>query len=60
MGDREEGARPSHEVKLIDSNGRWTGEDVRESVRRYGREDVANTIRWALRGWNPFEKGPLE
>jgi hypothetical protein len=47
------------EVNLIDKNGRWTGDDVRESVRRYGREDVEHTIRWALRGWNPFEKGPL-
>jgi hypothetical protein len=48
------------EVNLIDRNGRWTGADVRESVRRYGREDVEHTIRWALRGWNPFEQGPLE
>jgi hypothetical protein len=48
------------EVHLIDSNGFWTGEDVRESVRRYGREDVEHTIRWALRGWNPFEEGPRE
>jgi hypothetical protein len=47
------------EVNLIDGNGRWTGEDVRESVRRRGREDAAHIIRWALRGWNPFEKGPL-
>lgn len=47
-------------VQLIDSNGRWTGEDVRESVRRYGAEDVAHAIRWALRGWNPFEEGPFE
>jgi hypothetical protein len=48
------------EVHLIDSNGWWTGEDVRESVRRYGAEDVAHAIRWALRGWNPFEEGALE
>jgi hypothetical protein len=48
------------EVNLIDRNGRWTGEDVRESIRRYGREDVEHTIKWALRGWNPFETGPLE
>jgi hypothetical protein len=48
------------EVNLIDQNGRWTGEDVRESVRRYGAEDVAHAIRWALRGWNPVEEGPLE
>jgi hypothetical protein len=48
------------EVHLIDSNGFWTGEDVRKSVRRYGQEDVEHTIRWALRGWNPFEEGPLE
>jgi hypothetical protein len=47
------------DVNLIDSNGRWTGKDVRDSVRRYGAEDVAHTIRWALRGWNPFETGPL-
>jgi hypothetical protein len=47
------------EVDLINSAGRWTGSDVRQSVRRYGREDVAHVIAWALRGWNPFEKGPL-
>jgi hypothetical protein len=45
------------ETNLIDSNGRWTGDDVRKSVRRYGHEDVEHVIRWALRGWNPFEKG---
>jgi hypothetical protein len=47
------------ETNLIDEKGWWTGEDVRPSVRRYGREDVEHTIRWALRGWNPFETGPL-
>jgi hypothetical protein len=48
------------ETSLIDSNGRWTGADVRESLRRLGAEDVAHAITWALRGWNPFEKGPLQ
>jgi hypothetical protein len=48
------------EVHLIDSNGWWTGEDVRESVRRYGAEGVAHAIRWALRGLNPVEEGALE
>jgi hypothetical protein len=33
------------ETNLIDSNGRWTGDDVRKSVRRYGREDVEHVIR---------------
>jgi len=33
---------------------------VAEHVRRYGAQDVAHVIRWALRGWNPFEKGPLQ
>jgi hypothetical protein len=47
------------ETNLIDSNGRWTGDDVRKSVIRYGREDVEHVICWALRGWSPFEKGPL-
>jgi hypothetical protein len=45
---------------LIDARGRWTGSDVAEDVRRHGREDVAHVITWALRGWNPFEKGPLK
>lgn len=45
---------------LIDRNGRWTGADVRKSARRFGRVDVAHVITWALRGWNPFEKGPLK
>jgi hypothetical protein len=44
---------------LIDARGRWITDDVRESARRYGAEDIAHAIRWALRGWNPFEKGPL-
>jgi hypothetical protein len=48
------------EVNLIDARGFWTGQDVRQSVRRYGAEDVTHTITWALRGWNPFEKGPLK
>jgi hypothetical protein len=48
------------EVNLIDKHGRWTGSDVRETVRRHGAEDVAHVIGWALRGWNPFEKGPLK
>jgi len=48
------------DTDLIDGRGRWTGADVAERVRRYGAEDVAHVIRWALRGWNPFEKGPLQ
>jgi hypothetical protein len=48
------------DVNLIAKNGRWTGTDVRESIRRYGAEDVSHAITWALRGWNPFEKGPLK
>jgi hypothetical protein len=48
------------EVGLIDKRGRWTGSDVRESIRHYGREDVAHVIAWALRGMNPFERGPLK
>jgi hypothetical protein len=47
------------ETNLIDAAGRWTGEDLREDRRRYGREDVAHVIGWAVRGWNPFETGPL-
>jgi hypothetical protein len=48
------------EVNLIDKHGRWTGSDVWEGVRRHGAEDVAHVVAWALRGWNPFEKGPLK
>jgi hypothetical protein len=47
------------DTDLIHGRGRWTGADVAEHVRRYGAEDVAHVIGWALRGWNPFEKGPL-
>ncbi len=46
-------------TNLIDKNGRWTGDDVRRNVRRFGAEDVAHVITWALRGWNAFEIGPL-
>src|SRR5262245_28210714 len=48
------------DADLIDRRGRWTGADVAEHVRRCGAEDVTHVIRWALRGWNPFEKGPLK
>ena len=48
------------EVNLIDQHGRWTGSDVREYVRRFGAEDVDHVLRWALRGWNPFEEGRLK
>ena len=48
------------EANLINSNGQWTGNDVRKCRRRYGRKDVAHVLSWASRGWNPFEKGPLE
>jgi len=47
------------DVNPIDRRGYWTGEDVRPSIRRFGRDDVSHEITWALRGWNPFEKGPL-
>jgi hypothetical protein len=47
------------EVNLIDTRGRWTGSDVRKSVRPFGAEDVSHAIAWALRGLNPFETGPL-
>jgi hypothetical protein len=47
----------AREADLIDKHGRWTGKDVGESVRRFGREDVSHALHWAQRGWNPFEKG---
>jgi hypothetical protein len=46
-------------TNLIDATGCWTGSDVAEHRRHYGREDTAHVIRWALRGWNPFEQGSL-
>jgi hypothetical protein len=52
------------QVGLIDARGCWTGPDrataVAQHVRRHGAEDLAHVITWALRGWNPFETGPLE
>jgi hypothetical protein len=48
------------ETNLIDRRGRWTGDDVRKYVRRHGAEEVAHVINWALRGWSPFETGPLK
>src|SRR5262249_60057557 len=48
------------DTDLIDGRGQWTGVDVAEHLRRYGAEDVAHVIHWALRGWNPFDKGPLK
>src|SRR5262249_16065006 len=48
------------DTDLIDGRGRWTGADVADHVRGCGAEDIAHVIRWALRGWNPFEKWPLQ
>jgi hypothetical protein len=53
-------ARLAVEVGLIDAKGWWTGEDVREDRRQYGREDIDHVIRWGLLGLNPFETGPLQ
>jgi hypothetical protein len=59
------------EVNLIDEHGRWIttvvgvdkrGEPITDIAKhriRYGRTDIAHVVRWALRGWNPFESGPL-
>lgn len=47
------------DVNLIDKHGHWTGTDVRQSVRRFGAQDISHVISLALRGWNPFEKGSL-
>jgi hypothetical protein len=46
-------------TNLIDADGCWTGSDVAEHRRHYGKQDVAHAISWALRGWNPFEQGSL-
>jgi hypothetical protein len=48
------------DVNLIDQSGRWVAPNVRDNTRPFGREDIEHLIRWALRGWNPFEKGPLK
>jgi hypothetical protein len=48
------------DTSLLDGTGRWAGTDVAEYGRPYGTQDVAHVIRWALRGWNPFEQGPLK
>jgi len=57
---RDEFMRLAVETNLIDRRGRWTGSDVRESVRQFGAEDVAHVITWAMRGWNPFDEGKLK
>jgi hypothetical protein len=48
------------EVNIINQAGRWVAPNVGESTRAFGREDIKHLITWALRGWNPFEKGPLK
>ena len=42
------------EVKLINSQG-WCAAGVRDSERRFGPEDMAHIVKWALRGKNPFD-----
>jgi hypothetical protein len=56
--DRVHGAFGALTVQtgLITHRGRWTGADVRPSVRRYGIEDVDHIVTWALCGKNPFGK----
>ena len=56
----DEFMRLAIETNLIDQRGRWTGNDVSEGERRFGAEDVAHVISWAMRGWNPFEEGKLK
>ena len=48
------------DAKLIGPNGWWLPGDVRDSIRRHGREDIDHVIRWALLGQNPFETGPVQ
>jgi hypothetical protein len=57
---QDEFMRLAIKAGLITANGYWVPNDVRTSVRPYGREDVEHVIRWALHGLNPFEKGPLQ
>lgn len=45
---------------LIGANGWWLPKDVRNAIRRHGREDIEHIISWALLGQNPFETGPLQ
>ena len=40
-------------AKLARNNG------LTSALGYHGEEDVAHVIRWGLRGWNPFETGPL-
>ena len=49
----------AREIGLLDRRGYWLAYDVRKSVRRYGAEDVAHVITWALRNKDPFE-GPRQ
>jgi hypothetical protein len=42
-------------ANLIDSDGRWTGDDVAKHRRAFGARDVEHVIHWAVRAWNPFE-----
>jgi hypothetical protein len=48
------------DAKLIGATGWWLPRDVRDSIRRYGREDIDHVIRWALFGQDPFVTGPLQ
>jgi hypothetical protein len=47
------------ETNLINKHRQWTGIDICEHLRRYGAEDVAHVLGWAMRGRNPFAKGSL-
>ena len=43
------------EIGLIDRRGYWLGDDVRSSIRRHGKEDIAHVLRMAARNRNPLE-----
>ena len=45
------------ETGLIDAGGWYLGVDVRPSVRRFGKQDVAHVLSFAARWLNPFERG---
>jgi hypothetical protein len=55
----DEFMRLAIEVGFITASGYWVLADVRDNLRRLGREDIAHILDWAARGLNPFDYGPL-
>ena len=53
-------ARSIAEPSAIETAFMALARDTSLIIGRHGTEDAGHVLSWALRGWNPFEVGPLK